>query len=368
MGELSAISEAQMEQLAEFDAGAFRRCLGEFVTGVTVITTVGRDGKAYGVTANSFSSVSLDPPLVLWSMRLNASTFPVYSEADFFGINILAEDQVEVSNRFAKSGPDRFEGVATTASSTGVPMIDGCLAQLECRREVNYPGGDHVVFICRVQRIRTSSRKPLALRSGKYMSIFSHEPSSFDEAAQSNIATLNAVHAARPVLEDLGRRTDRTVGLTVWGNHGPTLIWWWEASKPLATSLRCGKVVSMLNSSSGPLFAAYLPRELTHKMLEDELAQAQASGEKPSTWSELNALLREVCRTQLGCLVNFRSSVYTDRAVNAFASPVFNAAGEMILALTMMGDTQDFDIEDEAIAEMKTTALALSRKLGYRGD
>lgn len=355
-------------EITGFSSTDFRRCLGEFVTGVTVITTIGRDGKEYGVTANSFSSVSLDPPLVLWSMRLNASTFPIYSEADFFGINILSEDQVEVSNRFAKSGPDRFAGVATTPSSTGVPLIDGSVAQFECTREANYPGGDHVVFICRVQRIRTSPRKPLALRSGKYASVFAQEPSTFDEAAQGNIATLNAIHAARPLLEELGRKIDRTVGLTVWGNYGPTLIWWCEASKPLATTLRCGKVMSMLNSSSGPLFAAHLPPEATDRFIDAELAQAAGSGGSLATRAALEDLLAELRRTQVGWLFNAKSSMNDGRSVSAFSCPVFSAAGDMILAFTVMGDSEDLRSGDPAVAVVKESAQAFSRKLGYAGS
>ena len=125
-------------EMTEFSSVDFRRCLGEFVTGVTVITTVGLDGKLYGLTANSFSSVSLDPPLILWSLRLNATNFPIYSTAETFAVNILAEDQVEISNRFAKSGPDRFVGVAVSEGSGGVPLIDGSVAQLECRSEATY--------------------------------------------------------------------------------------------------------------------------------------------------------------------------------------------------------------------------------------
>ena len=151
--------------MTEFTSMDFRRCLGEFVTGVTVITTVGPDGTLYGLTANSFSSVSLDPPLILWSLRLNATNFPIYSTAETFAVNILAEDQVDISNRFAKSGPDRFVGISTAPGSNGVPLINGAVAQLECRREASYPGGDHVVFIGRVLRVRNSGRTPLALRS-----------------------------------------------------------------------------------------------------------------------------------------------------------------------------------------------------------
>jgi flavin reductase (DIM6/NTAB) family NADH-FMN oxidoreductase RutF len=89
-----------------------RRCLGRFVTGVTVIPVLDDEGRPLGMTANSFNSVSLDPPLIVWSLRTNASTYGVYSRAKRFVVNSLSQDQVDISNRFAKSGPDRFDGVA----------------------------------------------------------------------------------------------------------------------------------------------------------------------------------------------------------------------------------------------------------------
>ena len=135
------------------DPAELRRCLGSFVTGVTVITTLDEQGRPVGMTANSFNSVSLDPPLIVWSLRLNARTFDVYSRAKRFVVNILSEDQVEVSNRFAKSGDDRFNGVSITAGLGGLPLIDGCAAYLECSTEATYPGGDHLLFLGRVERL-----------------------------------------------------------------------------------------------------------------------------------------------------------------------------------------------------------------------
>lgn len=354
--------------MTDFSSVDFRRCLGEFVTGVTVITTLGPDDTPYGLTANSFSSVSLDPPLILWSLRLNATNFPIYSTAETFAVNILAEDQVDISNRFAKSGPDRFQGVATTPGTHGVPLIDGAVAQLECRREASYPGGDHVVFIGRVMRVRNTGRKPLALRSGKYMIVHPHAPNAPSDVEQSNIATLNAIHAARPLIEELGRETDKTVGLAVWGNMGPTMIWWHEASRPLETRLRCGLVVSMLNSSSGAVFAAFASREVTGPLIEAEF-EAAAKAKEPQrfkTRSDFNAWLDQVRDSQLGSVINAVSSGINERGISAFSAPVFDARGAIVLAISMMGDGETFHADDPAILRLKETAGQLSSRLGYR--
>ena len=143
------------------DPVELRRCLGSFVTGVTVITALDDSGVPIGMTANSFNSVSLDPPIIVWSLRTNASTFAVYANAKRFVVNILAEGQVDVSNRFAKSGPDRFDGVGWSKGIEGVPLIDGCAAYLECRTEATYPGGDHLLFLGRVERIVNASLKQI---------------------------------------------------------------------------------------------------------------------------------------------------------------------------------------------------------------
>lgn len=353
--------------MTEFSSVDFRRCLGEFVTGVTVITTLGLDGTPYGLTANSFSSVSLDPPLILWSLRLNATNFPIYSTAETFAVNILAEDQVDISNRFAKSGPDRFQGVEITPGTDGIPLIDRAVAQLECRREASYPGGDHVVFIGRVLRVRNTGRKPLAMRSGKYMIVHPHAPVPSSGAEHSNIATLNAIHAARPMIEELGRETDKTVGLSVWGNLGPTMIWWCESSHPLETNLRCGLVVSMLGSSTGAVFSAFASREVTGPFIEAEF-EAAAKGERPSrfkTRDELSTWLAGVRDSRLGSVINAVSPGINERGISAFSAPVFDAHGEIVLAISMMGDGATLHASDPAITRLKETAAQLSSRLGY---
>ena len=122
-----------------FDSRALRDVLGAFVTGVTVITALDEAGTPYGLTANSFSSVSLDPPLVLWSQALTAPSHPVFRAADRFAINILACDQVEISNRFARAADRKFEGVPVRVGLGGLPLLEGCAAYLECRKITSYP-------------------------------------------------------------------------------------------------------------------------------------------------------------------------------------------------------------------------------------
>jgi len=157
--------------LPSVDPDELRRCLGSFVTGVTVMTALDEDGNLVGMTANSFTSLSLDPPLIVWSLRLSSRSFNTYQSAARFTVNILAEDQVDISNRFASSGVDRFEGVAYTPGLGGVPLINGCVSYLECSLEASYPGGDHVLFIGRVERIHTHEGRPLAYGSGGYLSV-----------------------------------------------------------------------------------------------------------------------------------------------------------------------------------------------------
>ena len=157
--------------LPALDPMELRRCLGSFVTGVTVITALDAHGQPEGITANSFSSLSLDPPLIVWSLRLNARSFLTYQHAQHFAVNILAQDQVPISNRFASSGVNRFEGIDYQAGLGGVPLIAGCASYLECSLQATHPGGDHLLFVGRVERISTHDSKPLAYGNGGYMSV-----------------------------------------------------------------------------------------------------------------------------------------------------------------------------------------------------
>lgn len=159
-------SDATLFSLQKRD---LRHVLGAFLTGVTVVTTVDAQGIRHGVTANSFASVSLDPPLILWSQALTSKSFLAFRSTIRFAINILADDQIHVSERFSTSGADKFNGISTYDGIGGVPMIEGAAAHLECSKVATYPGGDHAIFIGRVQRVARSSRAPLAFGSGKYM-------------------------------------------------------------------------------------------------------------------------------------------------------------------------------------------------------
>ena len=154
-----------------FDPRDFRNALGAFTTGVTVVTTLAGDGRRVGLTCNSFSSVSITPPLILWSLGVHSMNLPVFIEATHFAVNILAADQSKLSRRFASPVDDRFAGVAVTLSEDGVPLIDGAAAQLECRNEARHYSGDHVIFIGEVQRYRCTGVEPLVFARGKYKAL-----------------------------------------------------------------------------------------------------------------------------------------------------------------------------------------------------
>lgn len=130
-----------LHQEGDFNVSAFRRTLGTFATGVVVVTAGSAANRCAGLTVNSFSSVSLDPPLVLWSLRLDAPSRPVFEEASHFAVNILAENQTELANRFATPHPDKFAGVACIEGMGGTLLLNGCVAHLECSRELSHPGG-----------------------------------------------------------------------------------------------------------------------------------------------------------------------------------------------------------------------------------
>jgi flavin reductase (DIM6/NTAB) family NADH-FMN oxidoreductase RutF len=150
------------------DARALRHAFGAFATGVTVITTVDPDGRWWGLTANSFSSVSLDPPLVMWSQARAAPSHAAFAGAPRFAVHILAESQLETSRRFAATGADKFAGLALRSGLGGVPLLDGCLAVIECTTEAIHPGGDHAVFIGRVARFVRLPGRPLVFADGRY--------------------------------------------------------------------------------------------------------------------------------------------------------------------------------------------------------
>lgn len=143
------------------DPAALRSAMSQYATGVAVVTTLTADKKPAGLTITSFNSLSLDPPLVLWSLGLTSSNLTAFKFAQYFAINILSNDLAAIGIKFAKSRSDKFSGVPITPGSGGVPLIDGALVQLECMAEGQIPAGDHILFIGRVINLNMSQGTPL---------------------------------------------------------------------------------------------------------------------------------------------------------------------------------------------------------------
>lgn len=152
-----------------FSALEFRAALGTFATGVTIITAIDANGHRVGLTANSFNSVSLSPPLVLWSLSRHAGSMPVFSAGSHYAINILAADQRALAERFATKDVDRFAGVPVRAGAGGVPVIEGSAAVFECFNRSQYEEGDHVIFVGEVEHCeRREGASPLIYHGGRY--------------------------------------------------------------------------------------------------------------------------------------------------------------------------------------------------------
>ena len=163
------MSAARKAHPPSFTGPEFRKALGMFATGVTIVTARGTDGTLVGLTASSFNSVSLEPPLVLWSLSRAAGSMPTISSGSHYAINILAADQRALAERFASRGTDRFAGVAFTEGIAGAPLIDGAVATFECFNRSRYDEGDHVIFVGEVERCsHREGASPLLYHGGKF--------------------------------------------------------------------------------------------------------------------------------------------------------------------------------------------------------
>ena len=156
--------------MPDFDERELRNALGRYATGVTVVTTLAPTGPL-GITANSFASVSLDPPLVLWSPARKSSRFAAYEAASHFAIHVLAEDQRPLAEHFARIGS--FDGMPHRPGLGDAPLIEGCAARLECRHAAQFDGGDHLICVGEVLRIEHSDRPPLLYHGGGYRGLTS---------------------------------------------------------------------------------------------------------------------------------------------------------------------------------------------------
>lgn len=337
-----------MEAKSSFEARQLRDVLGTFVTGVTVVTTTDASGSTHGVTANSFSSVSLDPPLVLWSQSLSSRSYPAFHQSEHFAVNILADDQIAMSNHFARSKDDKFNGLTHSRGIGDVPILDGVAAHLECVKVAEYPGGDHVVYLGRVERIAQSGRRPLAFGSGKYMVAYAHDlgPTAL-RLGTSQPADLQAIRIAVATLPSMATRLgEHTLCLAVWGNHGPTAVHWEPSHRPVSDQLRPGLVMSVTRSATGRAFAALLPQAMTAPLVEEDLgAWTQETESLADRRADFEAILAEVRARGIARAVGSSPSPIHHVAVNAFSVPIVDAEGRMIMALSLTADSNRLPAE-----------------------
>lgn len=338
---------------AQFDKRELRRVLGSFVTGVTVVTTVDDQGRHFGLTANSFSSVSLDPPLVLWSQAKSSPSHSAFSESDRFNINILAEDQIDIANRFAKSGSDKFADLVVDRDSHGIAILRDTCAWLGCRRVSAFPGGDHTIFVGEIEQMRVEDKTPLIFGRGKYLLAGPHD---FVSSPSKNVP-FHAMRLGARAIASLAEKFDQTFALAVWGSHGPIVMNWEASSSSPKEVLPVGLTLPVTSTATGMAFAAHLPAEVVDPIIRNELGR-----EPGGDWHE-----------QLRTARGFNGAISIDRYSNgtrALSIPVFDALGHAVLALTAVDDCGRFtpDREGELACSTRAVAAQLSHRLGFESS
>jgi flavin reductase (DIM6/NTAB) family NADH-FMN oxidoreductase RutF len=163
------IEKGRLLSSNELDKNGYRRALGCFATGVAIATTVDKCGKKSGMTISSFNSVSLDPPLVLWSIDRESNNFEAFIEAEHFAVHVLTADQKSICERFAGRGTDKFEGLDCTEGVARSPILPDYSAVFECETEHRYDGGDHVILVGRVLKFDDRETDPLIFYRGHYL-------------------------------------------------------------------------------------------------------------------------------------------------------------------------------------------------------
>lgn len=163
-----------------------RNALGSFATGVTIVTTRSEDGNDLGRTANSFSSVSLDPPLILWSLSKTSSAFTAFKKSNYFAVHILAADQDSLSGAFASSSANPFDRMDVKRGHDEIPLIEDCAARFECKTTYQYEGGDHIIFVGEVVDFQHSSTPPLLFHGGQYGRLVSHQKNEYSFASRAD--------------------------------------------------------------------------------------------------------------------------------------------------------------------------------------
>ena len=327
-----------MAYLTSFDSRQLRNVLGTFTTGVTIVTTRDANGVPHGVTANSFSSVSLEPPLVLWSQALTSRSLPAFRDSDHFAVNILADDQIAISQHFARPQEDKFANMEFTDGLGGVPVLQGTVAHFECVKVAEYPAGDHIIYLGRVERVGHSGRRPLAFAHGRYMVPYAHGlgPLALD-AGTAPIASVEAVRLATDALPAILERLGRpTLCLAVWGNQGPTAIRW-ERGSDGSVPLRPGLVMSLTRTATGRAFATFLPTDVTASFVQEDLRLTRVADED-------EAIQRQGFEDAVKQARSDGFAVWAEGTTPAYSVPIFDGDRNMIMAISAAAAAVDTTI------------------------
>ncbi|CAB4049583.1 flavin reductase [Paraburkholderia phenoliruptrix] len=217
------------------DLRMFRRCLSQYGTGVAIVTTSNGTSR-FAVTVNSFSSLSLDPPLLLWSIDRKSRSFEAFSSCEHFAVNILSAEQIELSRHFSSKVIDKFADVDWVPGRFGSPLLSGCIARFECSAEARHDGGDHMILIGRVQQLERFDGMPLIFSQGQYSIPLEHPDAPGEPAAMAaekpnalanNVLQMifNAHHALSDAFEEHRRAEGVSIGVarvlaTVHGHPG----------------------------------------------------------------------------------------------------------------------------------------------------
>ena len=188
--------------IAPTDPAHMRQCLSRFATGVTIIATRGPDGRFVGLTASSFNSLSLDHPLILWSLATTAQSLEVFKGQRFFSVSVLSVEQVDLARRFASRVPDRFHGVAVHEGLDGIPLVEGALAWFECERRTHMLHGDHWLFVGEVKRCAAADGSPLIFRHGEFAIADSLQPPALALPSRTATAGDNLEPGDKPFYEE----------------------------------------------------------------------------------------------------------------------------------------------------------------------
>lgn len=227
-------------EAAAFDRVTFRRVLGCFATGVTIVTSIQEDGTPCGLTANSFTSVSLDPPLVLVCLDARSNSLGAIRGSGAFAVNILGESQRELSGRFASKLPDKFGGSRWSRAVTGAPTLEGALAWLDCRVERTFTAGDHEIVIGRVVALGDNAGSPLGYFRGGY----------FQVSLSQDVTSLGGRAVFGAIIQHKGRVLLR--------RHGPAGSWGFPEATAIGSQRRLGGLLETLAEAGAPTALNFL--------------------------------------------------------------------------------------------------------------